>query len=821
MFYKAAVLSFLMLSNMVQAICPELDNLPRPDNNLVPKLAWGSDVDRNTLKQVACLNTTENFIGTSTATINSRVISSFNDIFEQFVVKGEANASYFVFTAKANASYEKVFRETQFSQSFVLEYDVSFGTADATLDSVNPLNATGLRYRNDACGFKRYCGNQYVCQTTKGANISVKMDFDFTSEYHKNEFKAGASLGIANLKICCKPFSGGFSAEVSKLSETTRKNGTLRIEAIQKGGNVEQLGRILGGTVFSCSLDNLAACTAALDGVANYVASDDFITGVRENPTVTDYKNCPYEYIPDVPSLPNEVTPEIEALRVKLSNTYKELLADRQNALNLLNLSLSTARQQQIKDLSVALEMEAESIRQIGELCWNDLSNCSQKAHQALLNLQAYDKNVLLPNPADGLVAYYPFNANALDESGKGNDGVMYGVTPIEDRFNNKNSAFSFDGSTSYIRVNSKPELSGFNDMSISVWIYKDSLKPISSNLENIESIVTKWFFNCPNSTNPINQDTYALALGSNNTIAGATNRYCNTDVPNTPTVLTTNKWVNTIFSHSSNGGGKLYINGKLVSYDSRGGSIVQSTNPLIIGADNKQGNLWRFFNGSIDDIRIYNRALTDAEIKQLYETTETKINQPPVAIFSSSNSNPSTVNVDASSSNDPDGTIQRYEWLSSDGQMKSGKTATFTFEKAGDYAITLTVTDDKGATSQSVKNIYIQGNNALASCTNSTITNCQASFSLETGQLCVPCVSVPTPLGSQIYAVELTQLNPLQLGFELNPLTLKPHNFKDSCLATYTGILNVPCTKVGTTTYNVDFTQRSNSLIFDVYDAR
>jgi len=179
-------------------------------------------------------------------------------------------------------------------------------------------------------------------------------------------------------------------------------------------------------------------------------------------------------------------------------------------------------------------------------------------------------------------------------------------------------------------------------------------------------------------------------------------------------------------------------------------------------------------------------------------------------------------VNVDASLSSDTDGTIQRYEWVSSDAQLKSGKTASFTFEKAGDYTITLTVTDDKGATSQSVKNFSIQSDVInVENCTNAAISNCRASFSFETGKLCVPCVSVPTALGSQIYAAELNRINPLQLDFEVNPLTLKPHNFKDSCLATYTGTLNVPCVEVGTTSYNVDFTQRPNTLTFDVINAR
>jgi hypothetical protein len=48
--------------------------------------------------------------------------------------------------------------------------------------------------------------------------------------------------------------------------------------------------------------------------------------------------------------------------------------------------------------------------------------------------------------PIDGLVAYYPFNGNADDESGNGNHGIVYGSTPVSDRFSNENSAYSFDG---------------------------------------------------------------------------------------------------------------------------------------------------------------------------------------------------------------------------------------------------------------------------------------------------------------------------------------------------------------------------------------
>ncbi|CAB1063452.1 hypothetical protein D1BOALGB6SA_8235, partial [Olavius sp. associated proteobacterium Delta 1] len=54
---------------------------------------------------------------------------------------------------------------------------------------------------------------------------------------------------------------------------------------------------------------------------------------------------------------------------------------------------------------------------------------------------------------SQGLVAYYPFNGNADDESGNGNHGVVNGATVTEDRFGNLGSAYEFDGVSSYIEI--------------------------------------------------------------------------------------------------------------------------------------------------------------------------------------------------------------------------------------------------------------------------------------------------------------------------------------------------------------------------------
>ncbi len=69
----------------------------------------------------------------------------------------------------------------------------------------------------------------------------------------------------------------------------------------------------------------------------------------------------------------------------------------------------------------------------------------------------------------DGLVAYYPFNGNANDESGHGMDGVVYGATLTADRFGITNSAYSFNGTSAYIKtVNTLPDM---QSASASCWI--------------------------------------------------------------------------------------------------------------------------------------------------------------------------------------------------------------------------------------------------------------------------------------------------------------------------------------------------------------
>ncbi len=93
------------------------------------------------------------------------------------------------------------------------------------------------------------------------------------------------------------------------------------------------------------------------------------------------------------------------------------------------------------------------------------------------------------------------------------------------------------------------------------------------------------------------------------------------------------------------------------------------------------------------------------------------ELNEPPTAAFVRSPASgvaPLAVFFDATESQDPDGTVASYEWAFADGGSSVGATTTHTFTDAGMYSVTLTVTDDRGAKAETVRNIIVTADGAL-----------------------------------------------------------------------------------------------------------
>jgi uncharacterized protein (TIGR02145 family) len=234
---------------------------------------------------------------------------------------------------------------------------------------------------------------------------------------------------------------------------------------------------------------------------------------------------------------------------------------------------------------------------------------------QALFSIQA---SAQVPSylPTNGLVAWYPFNGSANDESGNGNNGTVNGATLTEDRFGNANAAYSYDGNSQFIEILNSPSL---NPTSISISGWMNASAFATDVAEGSKAIVTKWYqaVNCTEQG-----DNYSVLLSiqeNENRILGVTSINNAAISAISSSSISLNSWNHFVFVHDENGGDSFYLNGSLINQNSFTGALCPTTNNLIIGADNYFSNYWRFFAGSLDDIGIWNRALIPSEAARLY----------------------------------------------------------------------------------------------------------------------------------------------------------------------------------------------------------
>ena len=139
----------------------------------------------------------------------------------------------------------------------------------------------------------------------------------------------------------------------------------------------------------------------------------------------------------------------------------------------------------------------------------------------------------------------------------------------------------------------------------------------------------------------------------------------------------------------------RIFLDGAQVANTSKTG-IVDVSGGVDVGFGNQPAGAGDLpFDGMIDDVRIYRRPLSAADISALIAM---RTNAAPVASFTASATTgtaPLDVDFDASASSDPEGGSLQYDWEFGDGATGSGVTTSHTYTTAGNHNVLLTVTDD------------------------------------------------------------------------------------------------------------------------------
>lgn len=194
----------------------------------------------------------------------------------------------------------------------------------------------------------------------------------------------------------------------------------------------------------------------------------------------------------------------------------------------------------------------------------------------------------------DGLVAWWPFNNSVSDLSGNGLDGTPVDLTPAPGQGGVANTAYAFNGTTSQMRCGTEPLLTLTSSVSLSAWI---NLAAHS----NIAGIINYGAGGYWLSVYGTNQPSFYISNGMLSTVQS---------VP-----LST--WHHVVGTYTS-GERRLYLNGSIVASDTRTGGIGSYGSETCHVGNIKEVSD-RYLNGRMDDVRIYDRALTTAEVEALY----------------------------------------------------------------------------------------------------------------------------------------------------------------------------------------------------------
>jgi gliding motility-associated-like protein len=218
-----------------------------------------------------------------------------------------------------------------------------------------------------------------------------------------------------------------------------------------------------------------------------------------------------------------------------------------------------------------------------------------------------------------GLIGCYPFNGNANDESPNGNNGTAFAnATLTTDRKGVASKAYLFNGaSTSYIRIPASASLNtaSMTNFSFGCW-FNPSISASARRIFCIQDATNKNYDLSYNHV--VNKLNYINFNGTSDNINFTSN-----------IVFSPNTWYYITIIIAGNNT-QLYVNGVLDAFSTV--SVIKPSNPTYtIG--NHAVNAWNFI-GKIDDVRIYNRALSVADIMDLMA-----LNKPgTLASFSVSN---------------------------------------------------------------------------------------------------------------------------------------------------------------------------------------
>jgi len=221
----------------------------------------------------------------------------------------------------------------------------------------------------------------------------------------------------------------------------------------------------------------------------------------------------------------------------------------------------------------------------------------------------------------ENLWAYFPFSGNTYEVAGSSLSGTKQGAVLTNDRNEIENNAYYFDGINDYIKYGDNFDV-GESDFTISTWTKVSEFKGLKPNTSTRGAYIVNKGLTIYGSPSRSGYGLIALSKDSVNEFGfyvGGNDQVFRTTGQNN---FVANQWYHVV-GVKKNDNISLYVDGVKISVDTVPSQLNTNNNiPFSIGTHDKLGydaEGTSYFEGSIDEVKIYNRALTDEEVLELY----------------------------------------------------------------------------------------------------------------------------------------------------------------------------------------------------------
>ncbi|MBI4639195.1 MAG: LamG domain-containing protein [Candidatus Tectomicrobia bacterium] len=312
--------------------------------------------------------------------------------------------------------------------------------------------------------------------------------------------------------------------------------------------------------------------------------------------------------------------------------------------------------------------------------------------------------SVTTTHTSDGLVSWWRAEGDASDSADGSHGTLLNGVTFVPGKVG---QAFSFDGVDDFVRIDSFTALDGLSRATFAFWVKMNAF-PTDPRCNSGSCGMVLWGRNDPVLGIAIHSSLAIEVSRGNGSSWGSPSHNLSDG-----TLTGLNEWnhVAVVVDGTTD---KIYINGVLDSAKTQDESSFANFGGLLLGAASAPSapGTFIFLNGQLDEVTIYDRVLSECEIRDL---AGNPCNQPPIAdagpdqVVECTSPDGAFVILNGSGSGNPDGEeTLSFEWVEGDNPLASGQEVSVSLG-VGEHVITLKVTDDQGAMDEDMVTITVE----------------------------------------------------------------------------------------------------------------